>query len=326
MSPDKSSSSPLRLILVTIGLLAVLGAAVFAFANERNEGDDAVVASVDGVELTLGELRAIADSRPGATSVDAPTIEGEAARSVINQWLVVEAVIIELETAGEALSAADEAATRDGLALQATQQGLPAPPFDTAFGRFELRTQTLVNKMREIAADTVAGSDITVEIPEGDYFCSSHILLETEEDALEVLAEIEAGLDFASAAVQYSTGPSGPNGGDLSCATPDRYVPEFADAAVENGPGVTDPVESDFGWHIINVRSLGPFGPENHADDAEFFENARNTLEAEQRSMLEDEVFNGFVTAGIERVKDGGFADERFGVWDAERGALAPNG
>lgn len=321
MSTDTTSSSPLRLVLVIVGLMAVLGGAVWAVTHERTGGDGATVASVGEVELRLGDLREIVASRPGADPVG-PTIDGDQARSIINQWLVVEAVIIELEADGEVLTAADEAETRDTLAFQAGQQGLPEPAFDTPYGRFELRTQTLVAKMRSLAADSVAGVEVTVEIPDGEYFCSSHVLLESEQEAFDVIAEIEAGLAFADAAVQYSTGPSGPNGGDLGCATPDRYVPEFSEAALANGPGVTEPVETDFGWHVIEVRSVGPFGPDSHPDDAEFFENARNTLEVEQRTLLEDGAFNELVSRGIDLVKDDGAADARFGVWDAERGAL----
>ena len=59
----------------------------------------------------------------------------------------------------------------------------------------ELRTRTIVEVINEIAAAT------PLDVPTDDYLCSSHILLETEADALDVIAQLDAGLDFAEAAV-----------------------------------------------------------------------------------------------------------------------------
>jgi peptidyl-prolyl cis-trans isomerase C len=83
-----------------------------------------------------------------------------------------------------------------------------------------------------------------------------HILLETEEKAKEVLTEVQGGKDFAEAAKEHSTGPSGPNGGDLGFFTQDQMVKPFADAAFAMEPGDVSeaPVQTDFGWHIIKVE------------------------------------------------------------------------
>ena len=83
-----------------------------------------------------------------------------------------------------------------------------------------------------------------------------HILLETEEKAKEVLAEVQGGKDFAEAAKEHSTGPSGPNGGDLGFFTHDQMVTPFADAAFAMEPGTVSeaPVKTDFGWHVIKVE------------------------------------------------------------------------
>lgn len=89
--------------------------------------------------------------------------------------------------------------------------------------------------------------------------CVSHILLDTEEDALAALTRVQAGEDFAVVAAEVSTGPSGPDGGDLGCASLGNYVEEFSIGAYDAEIGVaTDPVRSSFGWHVILVseRSL----------------------------------------------------------------------
>ena len=81
-----------------------------------------------------------------------------------------------------------------------------------------------------------------------------HILLPTEEEAKAALARIKAGEDFAKVATELSKDPAG-EGGDLGWFTKDRMVPEFADAAFKMEPGqVSDPVKSQFGWHIIKVE------------------------------------------------------------------------
>jgi len=92
--------------------------------------------------------------------------------------------------------------------------------------------------------------------PAASEVSARHILLETEEKATEVLAEIQGGKDFAAAAQEHSTGPSGPNGGDLGFFTPDQMVKPFADAAFAMEPGQVsaEPVKTDFGWHIIKVE------------------------------------------------------------------------
>lgn len=86
----------------------------------------------------------------------------------------------------------------------------------------------------------------------GDEFRAQHILVETEEEAKALKAEIEGGADFTQMAKDKSTGPSGPNGGDLGWFGLGRMVPEFEAAVVEMSPGdVSAPVQTQFGWHLI---------------------------------------------------------------------------
>ncbi|OOG25949.1 peptidylprolyl isomerase [Thioalkalivibrio denitrificans] len=84
-------------------------------------------------------------------------------------------------------------------------------------------------------------------------FKARHILLDTEEDAEAVIRELEEGADFEAMAREHSTGPSGPMGGDLGWFTANQMVSEFSDAvrALEPGTFTREPVQSDFGWHVI---------------------------------------------------------------------------
>jgi peptidyl-prolyl cis-trans isomerase C len=81
---------------------------------------------------------------------------------------------------------------------------------------------------------------------------ASHILVATEEEAQALVEELEGGADFAELAREHSTGPSGPNGGQLGWFTAGMMVPSFEDAvfALEVGE-VSPPVETRFGWHVV---------------------------------------------------------------------------
>jgi len=81
-----------------------------------------------------------------------------------------------------------------------------------------------------------------------------HILVPTEAEALAAEKRVKAGEDFAKVADEVSKDP-GSKGGDLGWFTKDRMVPEFADAAFKMQPGqVSDPVKSQFGYHIIKLE------------------------------------------------------------------------
>jgi parvulin-like peptidyl-prolyl isomerase len=83
---------------------------------------------------------------------------------------------------------------------------------------------------------------------------ASHILVETEKEANELLKRIEAGESFEELAKKYSKCPSGRNGGDLGYFTRGMMVPEFEEAAFELPKGkVSKPVQTDFGYHLIKV-------------------------------------------------------------------------
>lgn len=92
----------------------------------------------------------------------------------------------------------------------------------------------------------------------GESVNASHILVESEEKALEILADIKAGkVSFEEAAAAHSTCPSGQRGGNLGDFTRGQMVPEF-DAAVfamEVGEITDVPVKTQFGYHLIKLNS-----------------------------------------------------------------------
>ena len=85
---------------------------------------------------------------------------------------------------------------------------------------------------------------------------ASHILLETEEEAREVITKLNDGADFAELAKESSTGPSAPKGGDLGYFSAGQMVPEFSAATDKLQPGeyTKAPTQTQFGWHVIKVE------------------------------------------------------------------------
>jgi peptidyl-prolyl cis-trans isomerase C len=82
-----------------------------------------------------------------------------------------------------------------------------------------------------------------------------HILVESEDEAKAIEAELKKGADFAELAKTKSKDPGASDGGDLGFFTKDQMVPEFATVAFTLEPGkVSDPVKTQFGWHVIKVE------------------------------------------------------------------------
>ncbi len=83
-----------------------------------------------------------------------------------------------------------------------------------------------------------------------------HILVKDKAEAEAVISELQGGADFAELAKKRSTGPSGPNGGDLGYFPRGAMVPAFESAAfaLEAGSFTQTPVQTQFGWHIILVE------------------------------------------------------------------------
>ena len=83
-----------------------------------------------------------------------------------------------------------------------------------------------------------------------------HILVNEEAEAIDLIAKLEGGADFAALAQEFSTGPSGPKGGDLGYFGRGQMVPDFEAAAfeLEIGTFTSRPVQTQFGWHVIKLE------------------------------------------------------------------------
>ncbi len=157
----------------------------------------------------------------------------------------------------------------EGVLDQLIQQQLLADAFDADVpARIELalknerRTLLAGEVITEIAETAVTEADIQAayderfadaeEIPE---FNASHLLVETEEEANAAKARIDEGAAFADVARDVSTGPTGPNGGNLGWFGSGAMVPEFENAITSLEVGaVSDPFETQFGWHVATLN------------------------------------------------------------------------
>ena len=87
-------------------------------------------------------------------------------------------------------------------------------------------------------------------------FKARHILVKDEKEAKDLIKQLDKGADFAELAKKHSTGPTGKDGGDLGWFDPKQMVPPFAEAIADMQPGSYSkkPVQTQFGWHVINLQ------------------------------------------------------------------------
>jgi peptidyl-prolyl cis-trans isomerase C len=134
--------------------------------------------------------------------------------------------------------------------------------------------------------ESVKARHILLKVPEG---ADEKAWKEAESKAKDIKKKLKNGEDFAELAKKYSDDPGSKNkGGDLGFLTKGRMVPEFESAAFSLKPGeLSDPVKTEFGYHIIEVKEKKAAGtkalPEVQAQ-------IRQTLQREKQQQLQDEL------------------------------------
>lgn len=156
----------------------------------------------------------------------------------------------------------EELITLELMRQAAKKQGLDKSP-EVEIEMKTMRARVLANALLNNLTENVDTSDEKLkseydkQIAEANVheYNASHILLEDEAKAKEIIIELDGGADFAEAAKKYSTGPSSENGGDLGWFDAGTMVPEFSAAAaeLEIGKYSETPVKTQFGYHIIKL-------------------------------------------------------------------------
>ncbi|MEO1537509.1 MAG: peptidylprolyl isomerase [Pseudomonadota bacterium] len=203
---------------------------------EGHASAETVVATVNGKEITLGHMLVLRQRLPQQYQQLPPDV----LFSGILDQLVQQTL---LGDESEDLSAASQVTLDNELrALKATE---------------EIRRVVDAALTAEAIEEAYQSAYGDVE-PETEYN-ASHILVESEEEATALVTELEGGADFAQLAVENSTGPSGPRGGELGWFGAGAMVAPFEEAvaALEVG-GVSAPVQTQFGWHVIKLNDTRP--------------------------------------------------------------------
>jgi len=243
----------------------ILGAFALAFGLSQSvaaqdTSSDTIVATVNGEDITIGHMIVLREGLP------------EQYQSLPDDVLF------------------------DGILEQLVQQTVLSQKADKPGPVVELR---LENERRTLLAGTamttVLEETITDEALQTAYdekfadaeptseFNASHILVETEEEAKNLIADLEGGADFAELAKEKSTGPSGPNGGELGWFGAGMMVKEFEDAVMNMEVGsVSAPVQTQFGWHVIRLN-------ETRLKDAPPLEEVRDEIAAEMQQKIVEE-------------------------------------
>jgi peptidyl-prolyl cis-trans isomerase C len=160
--------------------------------------------------------------------------------------------------------ARDEVVMREMFMQEAERRGLAASPDYKA--QMELARQTILIRTlfdNERDRNKVSDADVQSEYDKlkaqatGTEYRARHILVEKEDDAKNLIKQINGGAKFEDVAKKNSKDPgSAENGGDLDFAKPDAYVPEFSQALakLKKGEMTQEPVKSQFGYHIIKLE------------------------------------------------------------------------
>jgi peptidyl-prolyl cis-trans isomerase C len=210
-------------------LALVAGAALAQDAPTR----DTVVASVNGTDITLGQVIVAFGQLPAQYQ----QLPGEILLPGLIDQLISQQLLAETLT---------EMPARAAIALANEERSLKAGEVVQALAEAAVTDEAI-----QAAYDTTYGS----AEPATEYN-AAHILVATAEEAAAVQARLAAGEDFAAVAAEVSTDTgSGANGGDLGWFGLGMMVPEFEAAVVGATVGtVTEPVQSQFGFHLILVK------------------------------------------------------------------------
>ena len=222
------------------------------------QNSDPVVAKIDGVEVRESDVT-LAEEDLGSNVPQQLT--GDAKRDFIISYLTD---IMLVAKAAEAKQVPDSKEFKSRLAF------IRSKLLMESILQTEGKSAVTDQAMRQVYDEAVKQMSTEEEVR------ARHILVTTEDEAKAILAEITKGADFEKLAKEKSKDPgAAAQGGDLGYFTKEQMVPEFAEMAFKMSKGtISDPVKSQFGWHIIKVedkRSKTPPPFEQVKDQVETF-------------------------------------------------------
>jgi peptidyl-prolyl cis-trans isomerase C len=244
--------------------LALTAIALFA-ATGITYGD--TIATVNGAAIDSAVLDFYIQSRTNKPATQATAQEREALTAELKD-------IFLLSTQEAALRHEKDPVIQAQLELQ--RRGMLAQAVATEF--YSGLTVTEEEIAKEYANQAA--------LAPSQQYKARHILVETQGEAAEIITLLNGGADFVEVATARSSGPSGPNGGELGWFSPDQMVKPFSDAVVnlKDGDYTKEPVQTQFGWHVI-LRE------ETRATEAPTLESAR----AEITQYVQNQKFQAYL-------------------------------
>ncbi|MFL4992550.1 MAG: peptidylprolyl isomerase [Microvirga sp.] len=242
-----------------------------------------VIARVNGVDITEGDL-ALAAEDP---ALQMPNVPEAQKRDLLTGYM------IDLKLGAKAAEAA-----KVGSGAEFTRK--------LAYNRDKTLLDEYLDQEAKKAVTPEAARklyDETVKsVPTEQEVRARHILVENEDEAKKIATRVKGGEDFAKVAGEVSKDPgSKTDGGDLGFFTKDRMVEPFAETAFKLEPGqISDPVKSQFGWHVIKVE-------EKRAKPAPTFDETKDQVETYLARKAQQDLIMGLrKNAKIERLDDKG--------------------
>ena len=202
------------------------------------EAVEAVEEAVETVEETVSEAAEAVEEAVDEAAAEAETLASDTAD-------MIEEVLSE-STSEPTVAPTPTAYTEDMFKQYESVYFANNYYYSKDFFKNQLRYELLETKVRDNLEEGVART--------ADMVWARHILVETEEEAQAALDRINAGEEWGDVAAEVSTDSTASNGGDLGWFTQGTMVPAFNDAAFSQEVGtISDPVQSDYGWHLIQV-------------------------------------------------------------------------
>ena len=218
-------------------------------AATASSGPDRMVASVDGHPIYLSDLGQAQQALPASLR----NMSFQALYPILLDRMVDHQALVRL---ARQRGLQDDPAVKKQIE-QATERVLEAALLDLD-GAPKVTDDVIKARYAQVYANHPATEQVHAR----------HILVRTEAEANQIIADLKNGAEFAALARQDSKDPDSQNGGDLGFISRDQVSPAFADAAFALQPGqVADhPVHNEFGWHVVQVEERRTLAPPSYAD------------------------------------------------------------
>ena len=244
--------------------LAALGAAILMIGTTASAE---TVATINGVDIDSSIIDIYIESRTQKPAAQATPAERDAIMREISDIYLLTTQPIANELAKDPRIKAQSELQHRGILAQAV-------------------ATDFFSKNAATDEEILAQYQIQLELAPPLQFKARHILVETQAAAASLITQLGEGSNFEELAKAHSTGPSGPSGGDLGWFSPEQMVKPFSDAVagMSDGEFTKEPVQTQFGWHVI-LRE------ESRANEPPTLESVRDAV----KQQVEQTKFQGYL-------------------------------